>query len=73
MKSTISVRKEIKELLERKKKEMEIKLDKPLTWDEFFQEVFKEENIPKLTEEEAETLKKLVLEDRKNWKVREFA
>ncbi|BFI74902.1 VapB-type antitoxin [Sulfurisphaera ohwakuensis] len=73
MKSTISVSKEIKELLERKKKEMEIKLDKPLTWDEFFQEVFKEENAPTLTEEEAETLKKLVLEDRKNWKVREFA
>ena len=73
MTSTISVSKGIKDLLERKKKEMEIKLDKPLTWDEFCQEVFKEESVPTLTEEEAETLKKLVPEDRENWKVREFA
>ncbi|QGA53785.1 VapB-type antitoxin [Sulfolobus sp. E5-1-F] len=73
MKSTISVNKDVKELLERKKKEMEIKLNRPLTWDEFFQEVFKEESVPRLTEKEAEMLKKLVLEDRKNWKAREFA
>ncbi|QGA68562.1 VapB-type antitoxin [Sulfolobus sp. E11-6] len=73
MKSTISVNKEVKELLERKKKEMEIKLNRPLTWDEFFQEVFKGESVSRLTEKEAEMLKKLVLEDRKNWKAREFA
>ncbi|BCU69650.1 VapB-type antitoxin [Stygiolobus caldivivus] len=72
MKSTISVSEEVKELLERKKKEMEVKLGKPLTWDEFFQEVLKGENVPTLTEE-VETLKRLVLEDRENWKVREFA
>ena len=73
MKSTISVSREVKELLERKKKEMEIKLDKPLTWNEFFREVFKEEGVPRLTDEEAEILKRLVSEDRKNWKIREFA
>ena len=75
MKSTISVSKEVKEMLERKKKEMEIKLSKPLSWDEFFKLSFsdEEEKIPKLTEEEAETLKRLVEEGRRNWRTREFA
>jgi hypothetical protein len=75
MKSTISVSKEVKEMLERKKKEMEIKLSRPLSWDEFFMLFFsdEEEKIPKLTEEEAETLKRLVEEDRRNWRTREFA
>ncbi|MFP3202520.1 MAG: VapB-type antitoxin [Sulfolobus sp.] len=75
MKSTISVSKEVKEMLERKKKEMEIKLSRPLSWDEFFMLSFsdEEEKIPKLTEEEAETLKRLIEEDRRNWRTREFA
>ena len=73
MKSTISVSREVKELLERKKREMEAKMDRALTWDEFFTEVFKEENVPKLSEEEAEALKRLVREDRARWRVREFA
>ncbi|ADB86213.1 conserved hypothetical protein [Saccharolobus islandicus L.D.8.5] len=53
---------------------MEIKLNKPLSWDEFFQNIFREEEerIPKLTEEEAEILKDLTKEDRKNWRIREF-
>ncbi|AKA74887.1 VapB-type antitoxin [Saccharolobus solfataricus] len=74
MKSTITVSKKVKEVLERKKKEMEIKLNKPLSWDEFFQNIFREEEerIPKLTEEEAEILKDLTKEDRKNWRIREF-
>ncbi|BDB98338.1 VapB-type antitoxin [Saccharolobus caldissimus] len=74
MKSTITVSKKVKEVLERKKREMEIKLNKPLSWDEFFQNIFKdeEEKIPKLSEEEAEILKELIKEDRKNWRRREF-
>ncbi|ACP34568.1 conserved hypothetical protein [Sulfolobus islandicus L.S.2.15] len=74
MKSTIAVSKKVKEVLERKKREMEIKLNKPLSWDEFFQNIFREEEerIPKLTEEEAEILKDLTKEDRKNWRIREF-
>jgi len=73
MKSTISVSKEVKEMLERKK--MEIKLSRPLSWDELFKLSFsdEEEKIPKLTEEEAETLKRLVEEGRRNWRTREFA
>ncbi|ADX82207.1 VapB-type antitoxin [Sulfolobus islandicus] len=74
MKSTITVSKKVKEVLERKKREMEIKLNKQLSWDEFFQKIFgeEEERIPKLTEEEAEILKDLTKEDRKNWRIREF-
>ncbi|ACP44693.1 conserved hypothetical protein [Sulfolobus islandicus Y.G.57.14] len=74
MKSTITVSKKVKEVLERKKREMEIKLNKPLSWDKFFQNIFREEEerIPKLTEEEAEILKDLTKEDRKNWRIREF-
>ncbi|ACP54491.1 hypothetical protein [Saccharolobus islandicus] len=72
--STITVSKKVKEVLERKKREMEIKLNKQLSWDEFFQNIFREEEerIPKLTEEEAEILKDLTKEDRKNWRIREF-
>ncbi|MQL56384.1 VapB-type antitoxin [Acidianus ambivalens] len=75
MKSTITVNKEVKELLERKKKELEIKLNKPLSWDDFFKYIFteREEKMPKLSYEEAEILKRIVEEDRKNWKTREFA
>lgn len=74
MKSTITVSKEVKEILEKKKKELEIKLNRPLSWDEFFRNVFKDEmvKVPKLSEDEAETLKKLIKEDRKTWKRREF-
>ncbi|WP_143713011.1 VapB-type antitoxin [Saccharolobus islandicus] len=70
----MAVSKKVKEVLERKKREMEIKLNKPLSWDEFFQNIFREEEerIPKLTEEEAEILKDLTKEDRKNWRIREF-
>ena len=75
MKSTITVNKEVKELLERKKKELEIKLNKPLSWDDFFKYIFteREEKVPKLSNEEAEILKRIVDEDRKNWRTREFA
>ncbi|AEE93098.1 VapB-type antitoxin [Acidianus hospitalis W1] len=75
MKSTITVNKEVKELLERKKKELEIKLNKPLSWDDFFKYIFteREEKVPKLSNEEAEILKRIVEEDRKNWRTREFA
>jgi len=54
---------------------MEIKLSRPLSWDELFKLSFsdEEEKIPKLTEEEAETLKRLVEEGRRNWRTREFA
>ena len=74
MKSTITVNKEVKELLERKKKELEIKLNKPLSWDDFFKYIFteREEKVPKLSNEEAEILKRIVEEDRKNWRTREF-
>jgi hypothetical protein len=75
MKSTITVNKEVKELLERKKKELEIRLNKPLSWDDFFKYIFteREEKVPKLSNEEAEILKRIVEEDRKNWRTREFA
>jgi hypothetical protein len=75
MKSTITVNKEVKQLLERKKKELEIKLNKPLSWDDFFKYIFteREEKVPKLSNEEAEILKRIVEEDRKNWRTREFA
>ncbi|PVU75244.1 VapB-type antitoxin [Acidianus hospitalis] len=75
MKSTITVNKEVKELLERKKKELEIKLNKPLSWDDFFKYIFteREEKVPKLSNEEAEILKRIVEEDRRNWRTREFA
>ncbi|BBG23270.1 hypothetical protein [Sulfuracidifex tepidarius] len=53
MKSTVSVSKEVKELLEKEERDGDKVLDKSLTWDEFFREVFKPEEPPKLTEEEA--------------------
>jgi len=71
--TTISVSEKTKELLYVKKKEIEIKLNKTLSWDEFFQEVFGEAEVPKLSEDEAEFLKRIVSEDRKKWRTREFA
>ena len=48
--------------------EEKVKSDKPLTRDEFF----KKESAVRLTEEEAEVLKRVAWEDRRNWKIREF-
>ncbi len=71
--TTISVSEKTKELLSVKKKEIEIKLNKTLSWDEFFQEVFGGTEVPKLSEDEAEFLKRIISEDRKKWRIREFA
>ncbi|AOL16572.1 VapB-type antitoxin [Sulfolobus sp. A20] len=69
--TTISISEKTKKLLELKKKEIEEKINRPLSWDEFFNELLKEE-VPKLSPEKAELLKKIIKEDRTRWK-RRFA
>lgn len=68
--TTISISKEIKELLERKKREMELRLGRALSWDEYFRILIKEENPqpPKLSKEDAERLKELLVE--RKWRER---
>ncbi len=67
--TTISVGRKTKELLARKKRSIEEEEGGQLTWDQFFELVFTPPKPPKLTEEEAKELKKLVAEARP-WKTR---
>jgi replicative superfamily II helicase len=69
--SSISVSKEIKNKLERAKRNLEIKLGRSLSWDEFFERILSEEKSEYLiTEEEAKILLKLIEEGRKSWRER---
>jgi hypothetical protein len=67
--TTISVGRKTKEFLARKKKSMEEQQGGQLTWDQFFDRLLTAAKPPRLSEEEAKELKRLVAEARP-WKTR---
>jgi hypothetical protein len=67
--TTISVGRKTKEFLARKKKSMEEQQGGQLTWDQFFDRLLATAGPPRLSEEEAKELKRLVAEARP-WKTR---
>ena len=67
--TTISVGRKTKEFLARKKKSMEEQRGGQLTWDQFFERLLTAAKPPRLSEEEAKELKRLVAEARP-WKTR---
>jgi hypothetical protein len=67
--TTISVGRKTKDFLARKKKLMEEQQGVQLTWDQFFDRLMTGAEPPRLSEEEAKELKKLMAEARP-WKTR---